>query len=556
MLPGSVRAILIFPWIAALAISSSAAESSGTNTAPTSSLQKANPPHTLSELLALPPSDIDNADIARMNVLCAQGLRGSDNLEVDFYLNTLEQWARHVDSETRRNFHRFAENPKDYHDSLPYYRMLMLVTVLQQDFAALYNPERALPQLRGEREPNDVFFADSRDVFLHGLLSGKHQGTCSSLPVLYVAVAQRLGYPVSLASAMGHFYVRYEDGGEHLNIDATTIGFKTEPDEFYRHWPQPVSDEEARAYGLLRPMTKTETLGAFLTIRATVLTSMKQFDQAATAWKNAMRFLPNTPVLKQTVEHAEARAKDAADANRWDQLWEQVAGLEVRPDSEYGYFRDKQIRLHLFMNQSTNLVAIDSALAELKSELAAHRQQAMLLSDTPAALTNSSAKHLAAELPPLATPALAMQPRVRIAAERVPPEYRQDIPDELLEPLRGATRTDDIIAEMWAFSAEASNRRNREALSKIVAKRREKLPSNVQPEWLPEEYRENLPDELRSRLRNLDSQAQIEWTARQFREEQKARAAGAKLRQQNNSQIQLTRPAVRIEIVPTETGAP
>ena len=53
-------------------------------------------------------------------------------------------------SETQRNFHRFLANPREYNHSLGYYRMMMLATVLQQDFGTHYNPERALPQLHGK----------------------------------------------------------------------------------------------------------------------------------------------------------------------------------------------------------------------------------------------------------------------------------------------------------------------------------------------------------------------------------------------------------------------
>ncbi len=163
--------------------------------------KSARPPRTLTALLQLRPEVLEQCDLATLNLLCAEGLRGAEDLKMESCLETLDAWTRHVAAETTRNFHRLAANPKEYGDSLPYYRMMMLATVLQEDFGTLYNPDRAQPQLRGEWEPNDSFFADSRDVFLHGLLRDKHAGTCSSLPVLYVAVAQRMGYPVHLAAA-------------------------------------------------------------------------------------------------------------------------------------------------------------------------------------------------------------------------------------------------------------------------------------------------------------------------------------------------------------------
>ena len=391
----------------------------------------------------------------------------------------------------------------EYGHSLAHYRMMMLVTVLQQDFGTFYNPERALPQLRGEREPNDVFFADTKDVFLHGLLSGKHLGTCSSLPVLFVAVAQRLGYPVTLAAATGHFYVRYEDGGEHLNIEATSVGFSTYPDEHYRHWPFPLSDEDARIYGLLRPMSKQQTLGSFLTIRANTLTSMRRFDEAAEAWAQAARLLPETPVLNRIVERTRQRAKRERDADRWDELWEDVAGLPISTSRASSSLRDRRLQMHQFMSQSTNLVAIETAVTELKKEVDAYRRQAMLASDSTAVEeeNTSPSSPVPAEL--LALLSDMPQPvRVRIPAERVPPEYRYELPAALQARLAGMNQEQEIVAEMWTFHAENLNRRNREAMAALMPK--PPLPRNVRVEWLPAEYRQSMPDELRRRLERLN----------------------------------------------------
>jgi hypothetical protein len=46
-------------------------------------------------------------------------------------------------------------------------------------------------------------FADSRDDLLHGLLTRK-LGTCASLPVLFVAIGRRLGWPMHLAVAKAY----------------------------------------------------------------------------------------------------------------------------------------------------------------------------------------------------------------------------------------------------------------------------------------------------------------------------------------------------------------
>lgn len=154
---------------------------------------------SLPTLLALKPHQFTGLDIALMNLLCAEGLRGSEKLATDKALDRLDEIATRVRVETDRNMHRFDSDRAEYQNSEPYFRMMMLVTVLQQDFGIRYNPGRVTPV--GVFEPNDKFFADSRDVFLHGLTGEPGQGTCSSLPVLYVAVGRRLRYPLSLVGA-------------------------------------------------------------------------------------------------------------------------------------------------------------------------------------------------------------------------------------------------------------------------------------------------------------------------------------------------------------------
>jgi hypothetical protein len=139
---------------------------------------------SLHQLLADPGELLQHRDIAMVNLLCADGLSEAKNLDVATATATLDSWAKRVESETQRHLPKFKQRPEEFNHSEAYFRMLALVTVLQQDFGVRYNPERI-------QSPD---FADSRELFLHGLLTGKRQGTCVSMPVLYVAVGRRLGY--------------------------------------------------------------------------------------------------------------------------------------------------------------------------------------------------------------------------------------------------------------------------------------------------------------------------------------------------------------------------
>jgi len=98
-------------------------------------------PTNLTQLMALSPDELEKVDIGLIDLLCAEGLSGSEDLDVQKSLDTLDAWARHVESETKRNQHLYEEHPERFKFSLPYYRMAMLATVLSQDLRIQYSPE-------------------------------------------------------------------------------------------------------------------------------------------------------------------------------------------------------------------------------------------------------------------------------------------------------------------------------------------------------------------------------------------------------------------------------
>jgi len=149
-------------------------------------------PDTLASLLTMPTNELAPVDIASVNLLCAQGLPGCEQVDVTTSLAMLDEWAARVKSETERHNYRWERNPGEFEHSKGFFKMLILGVVLAEDFKVHYRKDRQVGP--DAASMNDGFFGDARDVFLLGLLSGERQGTCSSMPVLYVAVGRRLGY--------------------------------------------------------------------------------------------------------------------------------------------------------------------------------------------------------------------------------------------------------------------------------------------------------------------------------------------------------------------------
>ena len=234
--------------------------------------------------------DLQKTDVALLNLLCAQQLPGGSDINVSNHLAILDQWASHVQVETERHLYRYRANPKEYFKSEAYYRMLMMAVVFYEDFNIRYNPDRiSNPQ---NINPNDRFFADSRDIFLHGLISDRHMGTCSSMPVLYAAVGRRLGYPLKLVTTKAHLFLRWEDGSEQFNMEATGRGMNRYDDEHFKQWPFPVTEEEIRTEGYLKSLTASEELAVFLSLRGNCLKESGQLQAAANCYAQAARLAP------------------------------------------------------------------------------------------------------------------------------------------------------------------------------------------------------------------------------------------------------------------------
>jgi hypothetical protein len=266
----------------------------------------------LAGLLPVAPAQSGELDIALVNLLCAEGLPGAEAVYIQECLSTLDRWTERVRFETERHLYRYHANPREFESSEGYFRMLLMAVVLYEDFSIRYNPARM--STSGTADPNDHFFADSRDLFLHGLLapsinsqliaaperSGGRStlnlslGTCSSMPVLYLAIGRRLGYPLKLATTKAHLFLRWEGAGERFDLEATGKGMNRYDDAHFKQWPFPVSEEEIRADGYLKSLTPADELALFLSLRGQCLMEAGRRSEAEASYTQAVRLAPGS----------------------------------------------------------------------------------------------------------------------------------------------------------------------------------------------------------------------------------------------------------------------
>ncbi|MHB1038654.1 MAG: transglutaminase family protein [Pirellulales bacterium] len=218
---------------------------------------------TVRRLCGLSDAELATRDIGELNLLVARGLPGAEDLDIGVCLEKLDAWAKLVRLNTDHWWPNFARSPEKYEHTPGQFRMMCLVTVLQRYLGVRYNLAFSEGAYDG---------TDSRNLFIHGLLSG-HGGTCVTMPILYIAIGRRLGYPLKLAHAKEHSFVRWEDpGGERFNIEATSEGFCPHDDGYYYNCPKPLTDADLATGFFLRSLTPREELADFLGSRGTCLT--------------------------------------------------------------------------------------------------------------------------------------------------------------------------------------------------------------------------------------------------------------------------------------------
>lgn len=468
-------------------------------------------PTNLASLLAIPIGDLDKVDPGLINILCGEGLPGAEHVNVQTCLADLDFWAKRVKFETDRNYYRFVEHPELFCHSLAYYQMQMLGDVLVNDLGMRYNPVRAQQSRKGLDSPQEVadFFKDSRDIFLFGLLGGDKYGTCASMPFLYVAIGRRLGYPVDLAAAPEHIYVRYEVAdGDHLNVEATAVGhFKTPPDEFYRDTVTASNrDDEILQAGWLRPLNNKEIVGFSLESRLACLNSAGRYDEALRLWDVAAKYLPDSKRWRETVQARKEESRDAGSKAHWQQMWRRIDETPIPPGAGYVYFRDQKILLHFLMLSGADLSTTQKRFDDFNQELAKYtveKDTSQELSLPPVSQPTQYASHF--KFP-------ASGKEIVVPADLMPPTMRNGPTEPLINAIfaRDLESESAILDFLWDDYEKADLAKQ----TAIQAKMDNLIADGPQPiliarESVPQEYWNGLPQNLALMLEGETDPRQI-----------------------------------------------
>ncbi len=255
---------------------------------------------TLDHLLSAEPQSLleEFSDIAAVNLACARGLNNVDEHAFPDYLSLLDKIAEAVAKETDRCFRLFKLKPAQFNHSEAVFRIYTMEHVFRVQFNIKYDPLIQKSLESGFQWKS----SDSTEVFIHGVLSDKRTGTCSSLPTVAIAVGRRLGYPLKLVLVPNHTLYRWDDGDDRHNYQHTESGGDIRSDDYFFSWPRSWTEYDytinRQTNVWLHSMNATQEVSKFLCNRAIMLCDAERFDEAMQSIEASQRFDPINPACR------------------------------------------------------------------------------------------------------------------------------------------------------------------------------------------------------------------------------------------------------------------
>lgn len=138
---------------------------------------------------------------------------------------------------------------------------------------------------------NDLDAKQLKNRYLNGVLDTK-AGSCTTLPLLYLALAQRLRYPVYPVAAPQHLFCRYRlPDGTYQNIEATAGGWSS--DEEYIKVLE-ISERGLKSGTYMENMTYRQLLGDLISENGGYWARQKDLIRAVKYMTMGLRLNPKS----------------------------------------------------------------------------------------------------------------------------------------------------------------------------------------------------------------------------------------------------------------------
>ena len=156
---------------------------------------------------------------------------------------------------------------------------------LKVDYTAIPVMNDYLFKELGYKSISEASSPDS--LFLHNVMDTK-RGYCLSLSILYLSIAERLGLPMYGVVVPGHFFVRYDDGHQRINIETTSNGGWATDEHYIKKFKVPKGNNNI----YMKNLNKIQTLGCFFNNLGNSYSDIGNIESAQLAFERAIAINP------------------------------------------------------------------------------------------------------------------------------------------------------------------------------------------------------------------------------------------------------------------------
>ena len=174
--------------------------------------------------------------------------------------------------------------------------------------------------------------------FLHHTLDTR-EGQCITIPMLYMAFAQRLGYPVYGVIAPEHSFVRFVYPRlKQQNIELTAeAGFESDAGYAYN---LNISQKAIRNGAYLRTLTRRQYLGVLIQQNAIAIGARGDLDKSIRYFECAAELDPRNVYFPRNLHALWIRKAKAASSPEWAGRYREIAYRYYAQAYDMGWTRD------------------------------------------------------------------------------------------------------------------------------------------------------------------------------------------------------------------------
>ena len=149
------------------------------------------------------------------------------------------------------------------------------------------------------RQQMSALHKDPDNTFLAGLLRTK-RGSCVSMPLIYLVIGQRLGFPVHLVAVGAHYFIRWEEPGYRMNIETTSVDKVRVTDEDLVYLEMEGMTRDQVKGSTLRNLSNREVVGNLFFTRSAYWQQqgVEHATQLCLDLSRAQHLCPDDPMLE------------------------------------------------------------------------------------------------------------------------------------------------------------------------------------------------------------------------------------------------------------------